>query len=181
MGVGTGKIQVDEKLKPGIIYELPFVTVINTGDEPSDYEVDISYHEKQKELLPSKDWFMFSPKEFHLDPGETQPVKITINLPIRTEPGNYFAYIEGHPLKKTGMGNTTIGVAAAAKLYFTVEPANLFSGVYYKIRSFWEVYKPWPQRIVIGLVAICILLIFKKFFKIQVNMRKPKREGTNSD
>ncbi len=37
VGVGTGKITIDENLKPGIIYKLPPLTVVNTGDEASDY------------------------------------------------------------------------------------------------------------------------------------------------
>ncbi len=45
VGVGVGKIQVDEKLKPGMIYQLPSFTVLNTGGEPSDYEISIQYHE----------------------------------------------------------------------------------------------------------------------------------------
>ncbi len=173
VGVGTGKIQVDEKLKPGIIYELPPLTVINTGDEASEYEVNISYHEGQPELKPQESWFILSPKTFQLEPGATQVVDIKLNLPIRAEPGNYFAYLEGHPFKKSVSGNTVIGVAAAAKLYFTVVPANPIAGIFYKMISFWNVYAPWPQRVAIGLVVVIALAFFKKFFNIQVNVKKP--------
>ncbi len=173
VGVGTGKIQVDEKLKPGIIYELPPLTVINTGDEASEYEVNISYHEAQPELKPQESWFILSPKTFQLEPGGTQVVDIKLNLPIRAEPGNYFAYLEGHPFKKSVSGNTVIGVAAAAKLYFTVVPANPLAGIFYKVISFWNVYAPWPQRVAIGLAVVLALAFFKKFFNIQVNVKKP--------
>ena len=32
VGVATGKIVVEDKLRPGMIYNLPALTVLNTGD-----------------------------------------------------------------------------------------------------------------------------------------------------
>lgn len=174
VGVGTGKIQVEDKLKPGIIYNLPSLVVINTGDVASDYEVVISYLSGQPQLLPPQNWFIFSPQKFHLGPGKVQAVKIKLNLPIRTPPGNYFAYLEGHPFKTiSGGGSTSIRVAAAAKLYFTVVPANIFSAIYYKIVSFWNVFAPWPQRAAIVIGVLLALVIVKKYFNIQINVKKP--------
>ncbi len=176
VGVGTGKIQVEDKLKPGIIYELPPLTVLNTGDEQSDYEVNVSYHEKQSQLRPLQNWFIFSPRKFHLEPGKVQIVTIKLNLPVMTEPGEYFAYVEGHPVRKSVAGNTTVGVAAAAKLYFTVIPGNFLEGIYYKIASFWKVYAPWPQWVTGAIVIILFLVIFKKFFHIEINVRRPQHK-----
>jgi len=175
VGVGTGKIQIEDKLKPGIIYNLPPLTVVNTGDEPSDYEAAISYHEKQPQLRPPEDWFIFSPKKFHLDPGKVQVVSIKLNLPVRIEPGDYFAYLEGHPVRKASTGQTSIGIAAAAKLYFTVIPGNFIEGIYYKILSFWHIYSPWPQVFTIGLGVIAVALLFKRFFNIQINFKGSSR------
>lgn len=174
VGIGSGKIQVEDKLKPGTIYELPSITILNTGDEPSEYEVNVSYHEKQPQLRPPQNWFIFSPQKFHLDPGKAQTVTIKLNLPVRTEPGEYFAYLEGHPFKKSVSGNTTIGVAAAAKLYFTVIPGNFLEGIYYKIASFWKVYSPWPQRLLILLVIGIAYLWVRKHFNIQIGLKKPR-------
>lgn len=173
VGVGTGKIQVEDKLKPGLIYELPPLTIINTGDEPSDYEIQVSYHDKQPQLRPKSSWFIFNPVKFHLEPGKLQTVAVKLNLPVRTAPGEYFAYLEGHPFKKAQSGNTTIGVAAAAKLYFTVVPANFFQAVFYKVISFWNVYSPWTGRITLLAALIIIFILFKKFFNIQIKVNKP--------
>ena len=177
VGVGVGKIQVDQKLKPGTIYELPILTVINTGDEPSEYEVAITYHEKQPELMPPESWFEFTPKKFNLNPGEVQEVKIKLNLPVKTEPGKYFAYVEGHPAKKAENGQTRIGVAAAAKLYFTVVPGSFFEGIYYKALSFWKIYSPWPQRVSILIGILIVLKLFKKFFNIEINLKKKNKDN----
>lgn len=172
VGVNTGKIQVDEKLKSGMIYKLPSITVINTGDEPAEYGTSVAYHQDQTELLPDKNWFIFTPSSFHLEPGKAQLVDIKINLPIKTEPGDYFAYLEGHPIATVKKGNTTLGVAAAAKLYFTVVPANIFYGIYYKITTFFNVYSPWPQRALIAIAVIAVLIFIKKNFNININMKK---------
>jgi hypothetical protein len=179
VGVGTGKIQVEDKLRPGMIYELPSLTVFNTGDEEGDYEAAITYHEKQPELRPLEEWFGFSPKEFHLKPGEAQEVKIKLNLPVKTEPGDYFAYLEGHPLKKGEGGQTTVGVAAAAKLYFTVLPANLVLGAYYKVTSFWRLNQPWSNRVAVAVAVIIIYLGLKKYLGFQINFRGKKEESSD--
>lgn len=172
VGVNTGKIQVDEKLKAGMIYKLPSITVINTGDEPAEYGTSVAYHQDQSELRPKQDWFIFTPQKFHLEPGKGQLVEIKINLPLTIEPGNYFAYLEGHPIATVKKGTTTLGVAAASKLYFTVVPANILYGIYYKISTFFSVYDPWPQRALISIILIAIILLFKKFFNFQVNLKK---------
>lgn len=181
VGVGTGKIEVKDKLRPGTIYELPTLTVLNTGDEPSDYEVGVSYHDKQPQLMPPKDWFTFSPAKFHLDPGKAQVVDVKLNLPLRAQPGDYFAYLEGRPAARIESGGTRIGVAAAAKLYFTVVPASPMEAIYYKILSFWKVYSPWPQRVLAVFAGIVIVLTLKKYLHIQIGLKKNKTEEKKNE
>jgi hypothetical protein len=181
VGVNTGKIQVDEKLKAGMIYELPPITVINTGDEPSEYETSVAYHQGQPELRPKQTWFVFTPQKFYLEPGKAQLVEIKINLPLKIEPGDYFAYLEGKPTITTEKGGTTIGLAAASKLYFTVIPANILYGVYYKIVTFFNVYAPWPQRVLLILLIIGAIVLFKKFFNFQINFKKPFDKKSRTD
>jgi hypothetical protein len=179
VGVGTGKIVVEDKLKPGMIYNLPSLTVLNTGDEEADYEAAVTYHEKQPELQPLEEWFDFSPKKFYLKPGGAQEVKIKLNLPIKAAPGNYFAYLEGHPLKKSESGQIAIGVAAAAKLYFTVLPANPVLGVYYKTVSFWKLNQPWSSRIAILLGVVIVYFLLRKYLGFQISFGKKKKESPN--
>lgn len=177
VGVNTGKIEVSEKLKAGMIYKLPSITIINTGDEPSEYITSVAYQQSQPEFKPKQDWFIFSPAKFHLEPGKAQIVEIKINLPLKIEPGDYFAYLEGRPVATVTEGKTTLGVAAASKLYFTVIPASIWHGIYYKIISFWKVYAPWPQRTIGIIVIIISLALFRKFFKIQINVKKPAKKN----
>ncbi len=171
VGVGSGKIQVDDELKPGSVYELPPISVTNTGDETSEYEMAITYHEQQTELEPKNEWFVFTPKTFRLAPKEVQVVKVTLNLPVQTFPGEYFGYLESHPLSVSDNGVTRVGVAAAAKLYFTVVPANVWTGIYYKIVTTWQHFQPWSDRLLILLVLAVTAAVFQRFFKIQINFK----------
>lgn len=172
VGVGVGKIEVDDQLKPGVIYTLPSITVLNTGDESSAYEVAIEHHENQPESVPEEDWFIFSPKEFTLEPGEVQEVQIKLNLPVNVAPDDYFAYVEARPIKKTPVGNTAVNIAAATKLYFTVIPGSVLSGIYYKILTFWKEYSPWPQIVVTGILVVLSIFLVKRFFNIEIKLAK---------
>lgn len=173
VGVGTGKIVIDETLKPGTVYRLPPISVINTGDIEGKYSLTVTYHQDQKELRPDVNWFKFSPSEFNLKPGEVKSVEMTLDLPIKTEPGEYFAYLEAFPLSNTDeKGATTIGIAAASKIYFSVDPENFVMGLYYKALSLWNYYAPWPARISIILGAIIVFLITRKYLNIDIKLKK---------
>lgn len=181
VGIGTGKIVVDEDLKPGTIYTLPSVTIFNTGDETHTYSVRVAYHNDQKEKMPDRTWFSFGPSTFELEPGGSQVVSIRLNLPIRTEPGDYFAYIEGFPSPKSkGDGSTRVGVAAASKLYFTVVPGSTWEGIYFRMLSVWREYDPWPQRMLIAGGVVILLLVARRFLNIEINIRKPTRRHPES-
>lgn len=177
VGVGVGKIVVDETLRPGIIYNLPNLPVINTGDSEGEYEVIISFSENQPELRPELKWFKFSPQKFTLKAKEIKQVGIMLNLPFKMEPGDYFAYLEAHPVVAEGGGGAKVGIAAAAKLYFKVVPANYFQGLYYRVVSFGKVYSPWPQRGLMLVGIIIALSLFRRFFNFQIGLRKPDNKN----
>jgi len=168
VGVGNGKIQIDKPLKAGGIYNLPPLPVLNTGDEPGEYGVSVEYQENVPQLRPAREWFHFEPQTFYLKPGQIQLVKITLTLPTKVQPGDYFAYLEGHPVKKSVAGQTSIGVAAAAKLYFTVAPANIFQGIYYRFISLYSRYYPYDVIILAIIFMVILISIFRKYFKFQI-------------
>lgn len=171
VGVNLGKIEIDEPLKPGGIYNFPSIGVINTGDTAGEYELAVTYHQDQPQLKPAREWFSFNPTEFRLEPGQSQSVAVKLSLPMRTKPGDYFAYLEAHPIIKAGPG-TTIGVAAAAKTYFSVIPANIWQAIYYKTASFLTIYAPWTYAVLAIITAAVIISIFRRFFSLQFGIRR---------
>ncbi len=171
VGVNLGKIEIDEPLRPGGIYKFPIIGVINTGDEAGDYEVEVTYHQDQPQLKPAQEWFSFEPQQFHLEPGQSQSVAVKLTLPVKAKPGDYFAYLEAHPIIKAGPG-TTIGVAAATKVYFTVVPANIWQAITYRISSFFATYAPWTYVVLAIVIGAIIIVIFRKFFAFQIGIRR---------
>lgn len=171
VGVNLGKIKIDEPLKPGGIYNFPSIGVINTGDEPGEYELEITYHQDQPELPPPQEWFSFTPQQFHLEPGASQSVAVKLTLPVKVKPGDYFAYLEAHPIIKAGPG-TTIGVAAATKTYFTVVPANLLQAMIWRVSSFFTTYAPWTYVVLAVAIGAIIIVIIRKFFAFQIGIRR---------
>lgn len=174
VGVGAGKITLQAPVAPGGVYQLPPIPVLNTGDEPSDYGMSVEFNETQPQLKPVRDWFSFSPTLFRLEPKASQIVSITLTLPLKTVPGEYFVYLEAHPVKVDVSGVTAVNIAAATKLSFTVKPANIFQGAYYRVASFVARYSPWSY-VVLGVLAAAILLvILRRFvsFNIGISVRK---------
>jgi hypothetical protein len=177
VGVGTGKIQVDEELRAGMIYELPNLSVFNTGDEPSYYEVSIDFRSGQKQLKPKREWFVFSPKQFYLEPGDAKSVEVSLKLPLKgVEPGDYFCFLLGRPVVNDVSDTTGVGIAAAAKLYFTVKPANVLSATYYRLLHFWQDYYPWTAIVSGTIAGLIVLVILWKILGISINVRTEKKK-----
>ncbi|HBO16451.1 MAG: hypothetical protein UR69_C0003G0063 [Candidatus Moranbacteria bacterium GW2011_GWE2_35_2-] len=182
VGVGTGKIEFDQPLKMGGIYISPPLNVINTGDEAADYGVSIEYKQDQPRISPPKDWFSFEPEFFHLDPGQSQVVQVKISIPVKSHPGEYFAYLEGHPVRKIDTsGGASIGIGAAAKLYFEISPANIFQGFYYRAVSVIKNNAPWSYIILLVLVASILINIFKKYFSFNIGITRKKVEKIETE
>jgi len=174
VGVGAGKITLQKSLEPGGGYELPLLPVLNTGNEPGEYGISVEFNERQPELKPSADWFRFSPVAFHLEPQQSQMVRTTLVVPVTAKPGNYFVYLEAHPVKADISGQTSVGIAAAAKLYFTVAPSNLLQAAYYRSLALIAPYAPWTY-IIAGVIALaaCISLLRRIFsFNVGISFKK---------
>lgn len=171
VGVGTGKITVDEPLMPGGTYKIHSMSVMNTGDEASNYSVDVTYLYEQKELRPPEEWVVFNPKTFHLEPNEGKIVELRLNIPMDAPPGNYFSFLEAHPVAE-GEG-FRIGVAAATKLYFSVKPANIVSALVHKVSSFMAETAPVSYIVIIAVLVIAAVMVLRKHVAIEVRRKKP--------
>ena len=168
VGVGTGKIEVSEQLKSGGIYTLPPITVFNTGDKTGNYEMALTLNETQDQLKPNPAWVSFEPQQFSLEPGKSQVVTPTLHLPLITQPGDYFGYLEAHPAETAKQGTAEIGVAAATKFSFTVIPSNIFIAILFRLLALYRLYEPWTQ-IATGLVILAIAYrILRRYVKIKI-------------
>lgn len=182
VGVGLGKVQIDEQLSPGGIYKLPTLPVLNTGDEAGEYKVEVTYLSDQPELRPDASWFSFTPQSFPLDAGGSQLVDVSLSLPVDVRPGNYFAFLEAHPVAKAE--GVTIGVAAATKLNFTVKPSGVLGAAIERIRSLLENNAPASYIViaVIGTVLALSLLVAvgRKYLAVQIRLKRKSAKDKES-
>ena len=182
VGVGLGKVQIDEELSPGGIYKLPTLPVLNTGDEAGEYKVEVTYLSDQPELRPDASWFSFTPQSFPLDAGGSQLVDVSLSLPVDTRPGNYFAFLEAHPVAKAE--GVTIGVAAATKLNFTVKPAGVLGAAVERLRSLLENNAPASYIIIAvvgGVLALSLLVVVgRKYLAVQIRLKSKSQKGKES-
>jgi hypothetical protein len=143
--------------------------VVNTGTQPVQYEVVLAPVTKQDQLQPTADFISITPKAFSLDPGANQVISAYLNIPFGAEPGDYLAYIEAHPTLQNQSG-TNIGVAAAAKLYFTVSPASTFKSITNSAAGFFQRNAP-VSYIVPGVIVLGIIIfIISRRVKLEVKM-----------
>ncbi len=171
VGMGAGEIRITEEIKPGGIYSLPNLRVFNTGDETTTYGMNIAYHQNNPELRPEKSWFTFTPATFTVEPGESQEVQVAMFVPVKTDPGDYFAFVESGPVALNGPG-TSVGVAVATKLYFNVVHANLWQAILYRTHAFLTTYSPWSW-IALGTSIVFVFgFAFIKFFSLNISVRK---------
>ena len=172
VGVGLGKVDIDEELSPGGIYKLPTLPVLNTGDEDAEYEVKVTFREDQEEFRPDVDWFTFSPQSFPLKAGESRQVEVSITLPLNVRPGEYFSFLEASP-KVSGEG-VSVGVAAATKLNFMVKPANILQAIIERIRRLFENNAPASYIIAGVIVAAGVVTIGRRYVDLKIGLKKKK-------
>jgi hypothetical protein len=169
VGIMPGTIRVDEPLLPGGRYNLPSLQVLNTGNESSNYGVELAYMAEQEELQPPAEFIILSPTSFHLEPGANQLVSLSLDIPVRAKPGDYLAYVEAHPVATGEGGGMQIGVAAATKLYFTVKPANVFVAITNSIANFFTRTAP-ASYIALGVIVLGLLIFFLRR-RIRIDIR----------
>ena len=169
VGISHGEIVIDDDLSRGGRYQVPSVTVTNTGTEPSRYEVVITFIQDQEEIMPDPDWFRFDPQAFDLDPGQSQPVNIALNVDDGAKPGDYFALIEAHPIQADS--GVTIGVAAATKLSFHVKPSSTLELWRLRIAQFFDDNSPFSVVIPPALAGLLLLYLISRRFRLRIERR----------
>lgn len=169
VAVDLGRIAVDEKLSKGGTYELPTMGVTNPGTETTRYRMGVSYFEGQAEEKPLPDWFTFSPVEFELEPGKTQPVTISLRIPASARPADYLALLQSS-IVSSGEG-ARVGAAAGARLTFSVEPSTLLEAWTLRARGQFDDLKPWSYLVPVAVVALAAALWVRRKFTFNVSRR----------
>ena len=133
IGLGCGFRFEMGDLRKGQSYHLGQMCLLNTGDQPGCYKMDIGYRSGQAELRAPKEWVRFEPSDFCLEPcdrleggGYSCPfdqaqklVQVYLDIPKNARKGDYFAYL----MACTDSGGT-VGACVASKLSFIIVPGR---------------------------------------------------------
>jgi hypothetical protein len=174
VGVNLGRIDVEEELRPGGSYALPSLGVLNTGDEPSDYELAVVYVEGQTQNRPPEGWLDLQPQHFFLEPGEARSVDIRVELPSGADPGDYFAFIEARPVSESG--KVRIGVAAATGLSFTVKPTSWFAAQRLRINRYLRDAEPWSYVAAVLLASGVVIYVAGRYLPVRWRLPFERRQ-----
>lgn len=187
VGVGLGSIKVNDVLRPGGIYQLPAVPVVNTGDVsgfyhlqaslPVEYLDQFNNQEKIRRENLIKDWIHFDKNNFYLKPSQTEAVGVSLHLPFDAPVGEYSVYLEastkGQEMLSSGV---IIGPAAATRLLFRVGSASGILGAFkQRVSTFWNFYQPWTTVLTVGFDLFLVLVLLRTIFSFSFQIKTKQK------
>ena len=161
----SGNIIVNDSLTPGRTYHLPSITITNTGDQPGDYVMVLSYRLDHRQRSIPAEWITFEPQKFLLNPQQSQDVAVILSIPESGfRPGDYFAYIESHQVSQ--VTGDIVGTAIATRMGFTLPASSWVSASTERVRAFAEHNSDWGY-IIMALLLGPVLLYLPRFLFIR--------------
>jgi P pilus assembly chaperone PapD len=112
---------VEFKAVPGNTGEQQ-ITVFNDGDEPFGVTVSVREYGGAPQKLSAKDFIEVSPKTFDLGPGESQSVRVSIDVPANTPSGGRYATVTFRTdAKQGGAAGTGVSGEIGVPQLFTIK------------------------------------------------------------
>jgi hypothetical protein len=164
-------VQIREPLKPGGIYELPDLPVINTGKVDGTYQVRAEHVRRTPQARSNSvvNWFSFRPQTFPLAPDQSRLVSVTLTLPLSTLEGDYLFYLEASPVQNPKKG-VAIGPAAATKLYFSVQSGSVLGALRTRLITF-ILNRPEIYLLLAVLLLLEAFFILRRHFRFHIEAR----------
>jgi hypothetical protein len=105
-----------------------------------------------------------------LEAKQAESVNIRLTLPTGADPGDYFAFIEAHPMNESQ--GVRISIAAATKLSFTVKPSNWFQAQRVQLNRYIDDNEPWSYVIPGAALIALLLLTLRRFFRVRLRLER---------
>lgn len=130
-GVQSGPVVLAKAAKPGRTYKLPGVYVTNTGTLRTRYRFSIQRlppKDPRKRTAPAR-WVAFRHRSMVLDPGQGKVMPMTLKVPKGARAAKYASDVVVTSVPRgSAFGGTSVGVASATALEFTVAAAKRKAG-----------------------------------------------------
>lgn len=170
VAIDIGAIDVSQRLSKGGRYQLPTIGVRNPGTEASAYEMDVSFIQGQAGRRVPASWFTFTPARFTLQPGDTQAVRVHVEVPSNATPDDYKALLEAR-VASPGDG-ARIGAAAASQLSFTVKPSTVMEAWVLRGRLTMDDSAPWSYLLLALLLLGSALWWVRGRFRLNLRVER---------
>jgi hypothetical protein len=169
VALDTGRVDITQRLSKGGTYQLPVLGVRNPGGEAAIYTMGAGFLEGQAGRRTPEGWFSFSPQRFALEPGATQPVRVTLDIPTTARPAAYAALLHAQVAPR-GEG-TQIGAAAAAPVTFAVQPSTLPEAWLLRGRALLAERAPWSYALPLLFVMVMATRALARRFRFRIERR----------
>lgn len=136
-GLRVSGVTFDAEVAPGLPFEHEIEVGINDTDNPMDILVDVYGYaqspngvteaiENDLDTSPyaAREFVAVSPKNFHLEPGESQKVIVSGTMPSDAGDGGRYAVVNIHTLPM-GEGNIGFALAANVPVRLTINGSKL--------------------------------------------------------
>jgi hypothetical protein len=163
VGTTTPQIVIDQDVRPGGIYRLPAIPVINTGTVRSEYKIFADRASQQSVHFADPAWITVLPETIVLEAGARGLVTPTMRVPLKARPGDYQALLVAQPIMP-GADAATPNIQVGTKVLFRIARSNLLMAVYWRIRSLFELWSPWPYLVLAALIALpATVLVIRRY------------------
>jgi cobalamin biosynthesis Mg chelatase CobN len=129
VGVTANALELPHALRPGNSYQLPTLTVVNTGSQAASYHLRIERLTKKNTAttIPPA-WITFSDPAFGLAPKDRASVVLRVSVPRSAQSGTYTSDVIATGTLPNAQSQAKAGAAAAAAINFTVTRTAAVNG-----------------------------------------------------
>jgi hypothetical protein len=171
VGIQAGPVRLSSAAHPGGSYALPPVYVVNTGTQPESLTIGIERISAGAARLVPASWVRASGSAVRLDHNQGTHIPLQLVIPPTARPGQYLSDVIVRGSVAVSDGSANLGVAAATKLEFSIEPGVVSGG--------WFSMPGWVLLAAAGLLllAAAALGVHRSGVRIRIE-REPARTGS---
>lgn len=174
VAMSPSRIVIDAPVGQGEDVRLPSLTVRNRGSEPARFEVGVRPDSAEVEQAPPEDWFLISPREFDLQPGESQVAVVQMSVPRDAEPAEYRAILAAGTRSDESGGGAAVRAVVGAPLLFQV--ANRDFHFYDPVVDFFAQRAPFSYVVPAALAGLGLILWVQRRYEIGLGVQVRRRD-----
>ena len=173
VGIQASPVSLGKAAHPGGTYQLPAVSVINTGTQNESVTIKIQRISPGRGLTVPASWIHVGEGPVQLGHNQSAQIPLQLTIPANAKPGRYFSDVVAHGSSTLSAGQANLGVAAATGLDFTIAP-----GV---VSSPWFHLPSWWLQGLGGLIVVAAGIFFFRVSGVRIRVERKPTPGDVSE